>query len=186
MSMPMPEEFKQAMQDAMDRAQKQQMQHIADVLADEDALDDLSLEQLRAVANLLQSVNTCDRPRSVAAFYEGIFRGRMAAKWDVCAVHGVNHADEDLRKIQDEANATSDDQPTLGELFEKLCADLEQYEVGFVDDLDSDDMSSAEEYALLRAAVPVTCMNCGHRSASLNDRMLKKACPGCQHKAKFG
>lgn len=170
--------------------QGKMMEQEAKVMSIDSLIEGLDLETGLALADLLSTIGESASPAAAVAYFEGMIRGRLSGKFDVCALHGVNHEAEQMNALKDSmfpGGSTEDlsEEMKREEAAIAIESDLDLYNVGFTRLITDDNTDSLEE---LRSTEAVTCMACGYRYPSLEDRMLKPPteCPGCQIKSAHG
>ncbi len=163
MDMPTPEEIVRGLAAGADLHRMEQEHKAANIYS---LFAELSQDHLVGLANMLTAISEANNPRASAAFFEGFASASIESRFDVCAIHGVNHDVEALASLANVSTETRDD----------------------VEPVNPQEPLLMEKYRLVRNGDLFMCADCGIRYPSLQDRMLKAPddCHGCHDKSAHG
>lgn len=154
-----PEQLKEALD-------RRKMEGEVNSLAFQSLLAKADTEEMRALSNTFLRAGTDQT--GIGIWYAGVIAGILHQKTGLCIGCHQDHS------VKSEDFAEKPDDPTDHPSRDYLTGLLEKYRVAF---------NTAGEHNM---DAPVQCTNCGRTYPSLQDRILRAGCPGCEQKTRWG
>lgn len=170
----LPEELKQQLQ--LQRMESTAIQHQVRSLFRE-----LDKDNLVALGNLLGMIAGAEDSSDSASYYYGMTTSAVDVRFDVCATHGFNHEDDEMKKLTGETVESSGPEPSTPP------RDSESH-MAWMNGKNMTELMQEYRLKINEKDSKLYCRDCGMEYQSVKDRMVKSPddCPGCFIKAAHG